>query len=124
MDGYVDVGSPVPSDVGKRPHPPLVIGTRLHPLLHLLYIQQQAIDYVNVYMVYNIYEQTILKYGVHLIGTKTLLHENQSLAQKFANEINANYGTWSGFNSFKIGHIVIYTFFFEHVEYGSWQWQS
>ena len=38
LDGYVDMGSPVPSDVGKRPHPPLVIGTRLHPLLHLLYI--------------------------------------------------------------------------------------
>ena len=27
-------------------------------------------------------------------------HENQFLAQKFANEINANYGTWSGFNNF------------------------
>ena len=35
MDGYVDVGGPVPADMGERPHPPLMIGTRLRPLLLL-----------------------------------------------------------------------------------------
>ena len=33
MDGYVDMGGPVPTDMGERPHPTLMIGRRLRPLL-------------------------------------------------------------------------------------------